>query len=370
MLKPLSAVVANTTPYRNEPSMKPIHPDRLKAIFSVTCALLLCLSAATVRADKTDVVVLLNGNAVTGEITSLEFGKLRYSTDSMGTVQIDWEDVVAVTSNQALQLEITDGRRYFGGLRSSEERFQVTVQTASREVVLATEDVIRITPIEVDERFWQRLEGSVSFGLNANKGSEVATLNINADVRYRAREYLVGVTARTTITDQPSEPTTTSQRLTSNYQRFRGNRWFTDWFTSWERNDATGIDSRLSLGGALGRYFVQTNFNQFSILAGVQATRESQFGVEDSDKNAEGRVQFRYLHRNLEPDTSFTLTSDIYPLLEDLSQFRSFTNLSFRREFIDDLFLDLSIYHEFQTESVEGAELTDYGVTSSLGYSF
>ena len=32
-------------------------------------------------AEKTDVVVLINGNAVTGEIKSLDFGSLRYSTD-------------------------------------------------------------------------------------------------------------------------------------------------------------------------------------------------------------------------------------------------------------------------------------------------
>ena len=53
--------------------------------------ILFCL-APVARAAKTDVVVLINGNDVTGEIKSLEFGELRYSTDSMGTVSIDWED--------------------------------------------------------------------------------------------------------------------------------------------------------------------------------------------------------------------------------------------------------------------------------------
>ena len=50
----------------------------------------LCLSLAA-QAAKTDIVVLINGNDVTGEIKSLEFGELRYSTDSMGTVSIEWE---------------------------------------------------------------------------------------------------------------------------------------------------------------------------------------------------------------------------------------------------------------------------------------
>ena len=77
---------------------------------SAILALLTILAAtAAAQAAKTDVVVLVNGNAVTGEIKSLDFGALRYSTDSMGTVNVDWEDIVAITSNQDLQS--TNGRR-------------------------------------------------------------------------------------------------------------------------------------------------------------------------------------------------------------------------------------------------------------------
>jgi hypothetical protein len=46
---------------------------------------LLCL-APLAQAAKTDVVTLINGDDVTGEVKSLEFSELRYSTDSMGTV--------------------------------------------------------------------------------------------------------------------------------------------------------------------------------------------------------------------------------------------------------------------------------------------
>jgi hypothetical protein len=342
----------------------------MKCVCRLTAFLLSLLLAQTALAQKTDTVVLVNGNSITGEVKGLDFGILEYSTDSMGTVRIDWVDVVAVVSNQPLQLEMSDGRRYFGSLNPADERFRVSVQTPSRAIALPTDEIVRITPIETDEKFYQRLEGSVSFGFNTNKGSEVTTLNIDSDIRYRTLNYLVGVTARTTVTDQPSEETVESKRIFTNYQRFRPNRWFTDWFTSWEQNDATGIDSRYSLGAAVGRYLVQTNFNQLSLLVGVQATRENQLGVQSSQDNAEGRIQLRYLHRNLEPDTTFTLTSDIYPILDNFEQYRSYSNLSFRREFIDDLFLDVSIYHEYQSQAAEGAELLDYGVTTSLGYSF
>ena len=55
--------------------------------------LLQLMSTPVMGRDKTDVVILKNGDHVSGEIKSLERGKLSLSTDSMGTVKIEWEDV-------------------------------------------------------------------------------------------------------------------------------------------------------------------------------------------------------------------------------------------------------------------------------------
>jgi len=216
---------------------------------SLLCLLLPCMAYAM----KTDTVFLVNGDSVTGEIKSLEFGALRYSTDSMGTVSIDWEDIIGVTSMQDLQIELTDGRRYFGALLPAESDYSVRVRTATEEVVFTAQQIVRITPIETGDRFLERLDGSFSFGLQSQKSSEVTTSNLAADISYRTRQYLVGLRLNSSATDQPDEPTRARRSLGLNYQRFRPNRWFTDWFTGWERNDELGIASRASVGGALGR---------------------------------------------------------------------------------------------------------------------
>ena len=324
------------------------------------------------HAAKTDVVTLINGNAITGEIKVLDFGALRYSTDSMGTVSIDWEDIVGITSDQNLQIELTNGTKYFGKLRTSDDEFSIRVRTASAEVDLRTQQVVRITPIDEQEKFWQNLDGSFSLGLQTQKSSEVTTSNFNLDVYRRARTYLVGLKMNSAITDQPSEETKAQQSVEVNYQRFRGNRWFTDWFTRWEKNDEQGISGRNSAGGAFGRYVLQTNRNLLSISMGVQAARTSFRGEEESGTEAEGRFEVRYLRRRLVPEVSMTFTTKIYPLLNDFSQYRAETDLSFKREFFDDLFLDLTIGHSYLSNPPEdiGASKTDYNVTTSLGYSF
>ena len=223
-------------------------PRSLRAL--VAACTLIWLPAT--YAQKTDVVVLLNGNAVTGEVKSLEFGTLRYSTDSMGTVKIDWEDIVSVTSNQNLQIELADGRRYFGNLHAVEDRHRINIVRGDVSEVFDSDLVVRITPIGTDEKFLERIDGSISFGFNTQKGSEVTTLNAAAEVRYRTLKYLLGAELSTSITDQPSEQTKARDRIGANYQRFRDNRWFTDWFATWERNDELGINARVLFGGGIG----------------------------------------------------------------------------------------------------------------------
>lgn len=115
---------------------------------------------------------------------------------------------------------------------------------------------------------------------------------------------------------------------------------------------------------------MQTNTKQFSMTAGLVATRESFTGSDESTTQAEGKLQIRYLNRHLDPDSRFSFTTNIFPLLEDFSQYRAETDISFKREFVEDLFFEVLLYHSYVSEPPTGAESGDYGITTSLGYSF
>ena len=337
--------------------------------FILTIALLLSAPTASMAA-KTDVVLLINGNTITGEIKSLEFGSLRYSTDSMGTVSIDWEDIVSITTKQTLQVEVSDGTRYFGRLDSAEDRFEIKVITLSDEVDLHTSRIVRMIPIDAEESFLERLDGSFALGFDSEKSSDVTTLRTTADINYRTRQYLVGLQATVNNTTQAEDETRNRTNIRGNYQRFRDNRWFTDWFTGWERHDELGIQSRVSGGGALGRYLVQNNRNQLSLTGGLNITSTDFTGDDPSTETVEGRIQVRYLHRNLDPEAKITFTTNIFPLLEDLRQYRAESELIFRREFVEDLFFDITLSHSYTTNPPTDANKTDYTLTTSIGYSW
>ena len=332
------------------------------------CLSLLYLSPAF--AARNDVVLLLNGDDVTGEIKSLEFGSMSYKTDSMGTVKIDWEDVVRLTSPQSLQIELSDGDRYFGSLGEAGEDYHIAVVTASATYEFASAEIVRITPIDTSKRIIDRIDGSISAGFTSQKSSEVTTFNLASDFSYRTRGYSLTFTANTSLTDQPERENTRRINTSLSYQKLRPNRWFSDWFSNYDVNDELGIEGRVSVGGAWGRYVIQSNLNQLSLTAGLQATNERVSGVEGNDTVAEGRLQLRFMHRNPAQDGSIRLTTSVFPLLEKLDTFRAESDLTFRRELVDDLDLDLSFWLSYQSDAPVDAARSDYGITTSLAFSF
>src|SRR5262245_54526827 len=71
---------------------------------------------APAAAEKTDIVVLQNGDRFTGEVKGMAHGKLDYSTDDAGRISIEWDKVASLTSPHFFQVEVGSGIRYFGQL--------------------------------------------------------------------------------------------------------------------------------------------------------------------------------------------------------------------------------------------------------------
>jgi hypothetical protein len=83
----------------------------------VALAVILVTAGVSVAAEKVDVVVLQNGTRVVGEVRSMKRGRLELTTDDMGTVQIEWGNVVQVTAPGLFEVEDMHGRLRFGALR-------------------------------------------------------------------------------------------------------------------------------------------------------------------------------------------------------------------------------------------------------------
>ena len=80
----------------------------VRLILSIVVIAMLCASAS---ARRKDVVVMKNGDKLTGDVKRLENGVLYVETDySSGSVPIDWMQVESVHSIAGYQVTLSNGR--------------------------------------------------------------------------------------------------------------------------------------------------------------------------------------------------------------------------------------------------------------------
>lgn len=335
------------------------------------CAGVLCSSPASAGV-KTDKVTLLNGDVVTCELKELDRGVLRCKTDSMGTVSIEWVEVVQILSTDHTQLvELDDGTRLLGNLVPPKEQGNIRVVLGEfvREVKLSR--VVRIVPIK-KKIVGGRLKGGFSLGFTFTKSAEVAQLNGAADLTYRTQKYLLTFDGSTNFTRQRDDTTTERAVASLEYRRFLPNRWF--WLTggALERNDELGINLRVSVGGGGGRWLIQSNKMLFSVAGGLVVNREFDVGDDDPSNNLDALFEGDYQYFILNtPKRDVHVSLQMLPSLTEENRVRTNFDSRFRLELISDFFWEFRYYANQDTKPPSGAlSETDYGIVTSLGYTF
>jgi putative salt-induced outer membrane protein YdiY len=321
--------------------------------------------------DKVDVIVVLNGDRITGEIKSLSHGRLSVETDSMGTVQVEWPDVVRVESPQEFMFEDVEGNLLYGRIAADPENGYLSVTDGGpvmRRVPMS--QVARVSQSE--ERLLDRLHGSFSLGFDYTKSSDITVLSGSFNTSYRGPESSWNFSADMNSTKDPAQGTLDRNAIKYGYQWLRPGASFWAGLTSLERNEETGIEARALVGGGYGRYFLQTSSNEVAALVGLAATREWATGAADNQSSLEGLLGLDWrIFDFATPTTSLTAKVILFPSLTESGRYRTDASVSLRREIVSDFYLDLSFYQTYDTDPPDvEAEKSDYGVITSLGYSF
>lgn len=341
-------------------------------------ALLLFDTPAASADDKTDVIYMINGDRVTGEIKEMQQGQLRLSSVSMGTILIKWSDIDRIESAKYIQAEMLDGERYFGQVPASESSGVMTVSTVSGAVQeLEHRNIARLDPIKMKPSFWEKLDNTLSLGVTFTKASDILQWNVAASTEYRTRAYRASLSFDTMITDNRAANSTTRRgELTADYSRYLPDRFF--WFGSGsvQTNDELGIDRRFLGTIGLARYVWQKQSSEFVVGLGVAGNLETSIGDNNQTStekaNAEGVVQANWSYFKLHsPKSNINFLFQYYPGITDSGRNRLNTNLRLRQEFVKDLFWSVNLYGSYDSRPPSGAVAKeDYGIVTSLEYEF
>ncbi len=149
---------------------------------------LIFVSASALAKRKDDVVVLHNGDRMTGEIKSLEHGVLSFKADYMsGSVGLDWKRVARIESKDQYIIILTNGGLYTGSLdlaprsRDAIENFEI--RAGNDTVKVKQDEVLTLQPSEAG--FLKQLKGSIDYGFGYTSGNNQYQSQLSVAANYR-----------------------------------------------------------------------------------------------------------------------------------------------------------------------------------------
>lgn len=333
------------------------------------------LVAPAFAKHKDDVVVMKNGDRLTGEIRSLENGLLRFKSSYMNSsVLLDWNEVAMLQSKDPFIVKLANGTR----ITTPIERFTdqasgqdtMALGALSKGTEVPATQVIAIQQME--ESVWKQLKGNVDLGLSYTSGSDVTSLSAAAQATYQADKNVFNAATSVQFTSQKDSTDTLRLTLDLQQQRFFANRWFGVALFDYLRSDQQDLNSRNTYGLGLGREVVSTPSNNWQVFAGFDYSRESYFasaGPDNGKNSLEGLLGMKYKTFRFETlDVSWDAT--VYPSITDSPRVRFVTNGDLKIELVKDLYWSFRVYENYDTSPPADAAKSDFGVTSSLGYKF
>jgi Protein of unknown function, DUF481 len=331
------------------------------------CLAAVCLTSAVEvgEAQKTDSVWIRNGDQITGEVKTLFRGRLKYSTDDLGTIYIEWDKVDRIYSPRTFEVELESGEKFYGILRLARSSALVL---SGDTIPLST--IVAITPIR--RTFLARVDGYLDLGLSYQKAHSTFQLTSGAKAVYRARiaetslEYSSFAEAR----DDADETGRFAAGFTERV--FIGLRWSAGVGAGYERNDELDLAGRLRILAFGARTLSKSNHVDLWASGGLVVTQENYFSTDSTSSGFEGYLgasfsAFRYDRPRLDAN----VTSSVFPSISIPGRVRLDNTFRVSYELVADFMLTVTLFDSFDSKPQSaGAPRNDFGTTLAISYTF
>jgi len=336
--------------------------------------ILLALTAA-----YADTVVVDSGDRLHGEIEKLEGGKLFLKTPYAGSIRIDWNQVVEIESDASYQVETEGGLRLRGAMRRQGDYVVVgggDADNAPNHEAFATA-VTGIVRMENDELpgFWETLDGTVGVGYTFTRGnSDQTQASLTARGNYRHDGYTLRGDLNSIFAEIDDSERQSRHALNTRFDRYLSPNSFAFAIAAFERNDRQQLDLRSRVGGGFGWKVIQERDRTFDLLGGFTLTNE-QFRAEEGDllprkSTGEGLLGFEWRStRFWGIELSTRLTA--HPNLVQTGRYRIEYDSGAAIPLIAGFTWNVNLFDRYDNRPPrEELERNDYGMVSSLGFSF
>lgn len=340
----------------------------------VLCGAVLSLCAPSRAESRKDVVVMKNGDHLTGEVKGLANGILQLKPDYVEqNIGLDWKEVQSVESTATYQVTLANGMRLTGLIRKG------VAQNGAQEVVVtgpagaesfSPADVAEVSTKKKD--FWRQLKGNIDEGISYTSGNGQTTVITDASATYETEKWISSASLDTSFSGQNDASKT--NRIDGSFftARFLNRNSYIGNIDDFLHSSQQNLDLRATIGGGYGRYWIRTNNSALRWIGGLVYSKElfSSAAAQPSDSNVEGLLGFVYDEYRFRFG-QIHLEAQVFPGISDSGRIRTTTNNTLNIKLANNFYFSVGIWDNFDSRPpLATAKKNELGVSSSLGWSF
>lgn len=337
--------------------------------YTILFCILVIFSKNYILAQKTDTIIHINGNIMTGEIKKLAYGVITWSMDGMGTISFEEIKVNTMISKKRFEIKLKTGDVFFGSLGASTIERTVNIIVEDKQELVNIEDIVEIYPIK--KSFWVRLSGNFSLGFNFSKGSDVGTLAFSGNLDYRISKNYFYLDWDDNITYQGDTLNTTKADVSISWEHFLKKKgWSSLTGIELSQNSSLGTKLRLGLTGNVLRDIIYNDWNRFNVGAGLSITQETPYDDSGVSNDLAGLFLINWkVYKMTSPKITVNSNITFLPYLTD-DRYRANFNLNPQVSLIsDDFKIGFSFYYSYDSNPSSDAANVDHGINLQFTYS-
>jgi len=343
----------------------------MKRYYIIAPLLFILFIQSQAFAQKTDTIIHVNGNILTGDLKKMVYGVATWKMDGMGTIDMEEVKIKTIKSNKLFEIKLKNGFIYFGSFDTSNVARMVNIVIFDKRELIGVDEIVEIYPIK--RNFWMRTSGNFSLGANFSKGSNVGTINFSGNLDYRKRKSYFNLTWDDNNTYQGDSLSSTKADVMLAWQRLLKQKWSTQVSVGAEQNTELGTKLRLDLTVLGIRDLVYNNWNRLYTGAGLSLERETALDDSGNNEDLAGIVTVIWkVYKYTIPKVWVDANISFLPYFTGENRNRVVFNLNPKVSiFNDDFKVGFKFYYNYDSRPpTVDASTSDFGINLELTYSF
>jgi len=326
---------------------------------------LIVAALLTGQAANADVLVLKNGDRITGEIKRIWGTEITIEPEYSDEFKVEMPAVDHIESEREFEIEFQDGRSLVAQLNGADSDGNQIIMAGEETVAVPLAEIFELDEPEDDFDWESHVELSTAFN-SGNTDSSNTKLRADTTVKFSDHRHIGEITF---FHENLAGLTTKEQDLFKyDYNWLFRDPWFFSTQLSFEQDPIIELESRVILSVGIGRDIWDTPRRELSAQLGAGAQTEEIGPASTQSGVLTWSLRYRqdFFGNDLELYHNHSITSNISGRTN--TSYKSTTGL--RYEISDRFFANLSVDFDYETDPVDLAENEDVALLFGLGLEF